>query len=69
MVQHCKVVVCENQIVFKETKTIFWMRNLWAHPSGKGLGVCIIVATEYEYNHYFYCRRTLCLDITIAKVV
>lgn len=45
MVQHCKVVVCENEIVFTKNN-IVCMRKLSANPSGKGLSICIIIATE-----------------------
>lgn len=45
MVQHCKLVVCENGIFCKKTN-IVCMRKLSANLSGKGLSVCIIIATE-----------------------
>lgn len=45
MVQHCKVVVCENEIVFKQTPTqCVW--ELSADPSRNGVSICIIIATE-----------------------
>lgn len=49
-VQQCKVVVCENEIVFKKAPAQCpW--ELWADPSRNRLSVCIIIATEWEYNH------------------
>lgn len=43
--------------------------ELWADPSKNGLSVCIIIATEWEYNHQFCGRTTVCLEITTAKGV
>lgn len=45
MVQYCRAVVCENEIAFKKPNIVH-MRELSANPSGKGLSICIIIATE-----------------------
>lgn len=46
VVQHCKVVVCENEIVIKRKNNMVCMRKLLANPSGKGLSICTVIATE-----------------------